>query len=194
MTTERFDETYYGRFYGSSPVHTRNRIAHLANGVSGMFGWWGLHLQTVLDVGAGPGYWRDWFAEYRPRVMYRSVDVSEYACVEYGHEQRDISTWTPGAPTDLVVCQGVLQYLDNAGASAAIANLAAGTRHVLYLEVPTLYDRDHVVDQDFTDLDCHWRSGDWYRRRLQPHFVQVGAGLWARRDGAVPFYELERGR
>ena len=194
MTEERFGAAYYGRFYGTAPVHTQTRVAHVASAVASLFGWWALPLTTVLDVGAGPGYWRDWFAEHRPRVMYRSVDVSAHGCARYGHEQRDIATWTPGAPSDLVVCQGVLQYLGDAAAVAAVEHLAAGTRHILYLEVPTLYDRDHVVDQDYTDLDCHWRSGDWYRRRLGVHFVQVGAGLWARRDGAVPFYELERSR
>ena len=191
---DKFGSAYYGRFYGSAPVHTKNRVGHLASAMCGLFGWWGLKLGTVLDIGAGPGYWRDWFAENRPRVMYRSIDLSAYACEKYGHEQRDIATWKPGAACDLVVCQGVLQYIDNAGATTAIEHLASGTRHLLYLEVPTLFDRDHVVDQTHTDLDCHWRSGDWYRRRLTSHFVQVGAGLWARRDGAVPFYELERSR
>jgi len=191
---DRFDAAYYGRFYGTSPVHTKQRVGHLASAVVGLFGWWGLRLGTVLDIGAGPGYWRDWFAENRPRVMYRSVDVSPHACERYGHEERDISTWKPGAPSDLVVCQGVLQYLGNAAATQAIEHLAAGTRHLLYLEVPTLYDRDHVVDREYTDMDCHWRSGEWYRRRMTPHFVQIGAGLWARRDGAMVCYELERSR
>lgn len=191
---QKFGEGYYGRFYGSAPVHTKNRVGHLASAVASLFGWWGLKLGTVLDVGAGPGYWRDWFAENRPRVMYRSTDISPFACEQFGHEQRDISTWKPGAPSDLVVCQGVLQYLPNAGAAQALEHLTFATRHLLYFEVPTIHDRDFVVDQEYTDLDCNWRTGDWYRKRLAPNFVQVGAGLWAKKDGAVPFYELERCR
>jgi hypothetical protein len=192
VSASRFDEEYYARFYGSAPVHTQARIGHLAMGVTGLFGWWGLRLRTVLDIGAGPGYWRDWFEQHRPRVMYRSVDASEYACERFGHECRDISTWRPGAPSDLVVCQGVLQYLTNPAATTAIEHLAAATRYLLYLEVPTLHDRDHVVDQEYTDMDCRWRSGLWYRRRLAPHFEPIGAGLWARNTAGLRFYELER--
>lgn len=192
--TERFDAAYYRRFYRSSPVHTAAQIAHLATGVVGMCEWWGVHLSSVLDVGAGPGYWRDWFARDRPRVRYRGIDVSAHACARYGHERHDISSWHPARPSDLVICQGVLQYLDDAAATAAIEHLAASTRHVMYLEVPTRHDRAHVIDGAATDLDCHWRTGAWYRRHLDPHFVAVGAGLWARRGGAVVCYELERSR
>ena len=79
---DKFGSAYYGRFYGSAPVHTKNRVGHLASAMCGLFGWWGLKLGTVLDIGAGPGYWRDWFAENRPRVMYRSIDLSAYASEE----------------------------------------------------------------------------------------------------------------
>jgi len=192
--TDRFGAEYYQRFYERVPVHTEESIGHLASAVMHLAGWWGITITSVLDVGAGPGLWRDWFRAHQPTVTYRSTDVSAYACERYGHEQRDIAAWSPKSPSDLVVCQGVLQYLSNAQADAAIHNLATASRHLMYLEVPTLHDRDHVIDAEATDLDCHWRSGDWYRRRLTPHFVQVGGGLWAQRDGAVPFYELERCR
>jgi SAM-dependent methyltransferase len=192
MTSRSFDEAYYQRFYVRRPVHTPTQIGALASGVVGLCDWWGIRIRSVLDVGAGPGYWRDWFAEHRPAVKYRSIDVSPYACEHYGHERRDITEWASPRPADLVVCQGVLQYLANAQAEAAILNLARSTRHVLYLEVPTKADSVDVIDVEATDLECHWRTGTWYRTRLQPHFVQVGAGLWAHREGAVPFYELER--
>ena len=194
MTAERFGAGYYRRFYERAPVHTAVTIGHLAEGTLHFAAWWGIRIRSVLDVGAGPGLWRDWFAEQHPGVRYRSTDVSAYACERYGHEQRDIATWVPRSRYDLVVCQGVLQYLDNRAATAAIENLGCATRHLLYLEVPTLHDHEHVIDADATDLDCHWRTGMWYRRRLEPHFVQVGAGLWAHREGAVRFYELERAR
>jgi hypothetical protein len=91
-----------------------------------------------------------------------------------------------------VVCQGVLQYLDDRRATSAIANLAAATRSMLYLEVPTASDRDDVVDPDATDLDINWRSGAWYRRRLRADFVELGGGLFAARAAGLHFYELER--
>jgi trans-aconitate methyltransferase len=146
----------------------------------------------VLDVGAGTGLWRDWFARERPRVRYQSIDASEYACRRYGHEHADIASWRPARRADLVICQGVLQYLDDARCASAIANLAEATHAVLYLEVPTSRDRDEVVDPEATDFDINWRSGAWYRRRLTPRFAELGCGLWAAREAGFHFYELER--
>jgi SAM-dependent methyltransferase len=186
-----FDAAYYRRFYRDCPVHDRRTIAHLATGVLGFASWWGVSIRSVLDVGAGTGLWRDWFAAEQPRVAYRSIDVSEYACRRYGHEHADISRWRPSTPADLVVCQGVLQYLDDAACSRAIGNLAEACRALLYLEVPTAGDLDKVIDPDATDLDIHWRSASWYRRRLGRHFRVIGGGLFVTRDAGLHFYELE---
>lgn len=134
--------------------------------------------------------WRDWYSFHHPRVKVTSVDVSEHACLRWGHEQRDISTWAPTRRYDLVVCHSVLQYLGDAQATAAIANLATASRHLLYLEVPTLKDFETVVDPRATDMSVHRRQGHWYRRRLNRYFDQVGAGIWVR-HGSVPMYELE---
>jgi trans-aconitate methyltransferase len=189
-----FDAAYYRRFYRDRPVHDRRRVGRLAEGVFGMCAWWGVPVRSVLDVGAGPGYWRDWLAASRPRVRYRSVDVSPYAVARYGHEQNDISEWAPSRPFDLVVCQGVLQYLDHAAAGRAIANLATATRSILYLEVPTSEDRRTVLDTERTDFEIWWRSANWYRVRLARHFIELGCGLHCARRAGVYFYELERSR
>ncbi|MEZ5259022.1 MAG: class I SAM-dependent methyltransferase [Ilumatobacteraceae bacterium] len=185
----QFSKRYYDRFYGDDPVHTPERIAHLA-GVHGMCGWLELPVTSVLDVGAGPGYWRDWFAEHQPDVAYTGVDVSEYACERYGHDRRDITTWCPDDTYDLVVAQGVIQYLDDTGADAAIEHLAEACDGMLYLELPTAFDRVTVIDADHTDLDVHWRHTSWYRDRLAPYFVQFGGGMWIARRAGVPLYEL----
>jgi trans-aconitate methyltransferase len=187
----RFDADYYGRFYGSRPVHTRRRIATLASGVDGMCRWWGIDVRRVLDVGAGPGWWRDWYRRERPSVTVHSVDVSEHACRRWGHERRDISQWAPTRPYDLVICHGVLHYMDDADAARAIGNLAAACRGAMYLEAPTARDLDEVVDRDVTDMDVHARSGSWYARRLRRHFRRAGAGLWLSRRSGVALYELE---
>ncbi|MFM9037122.1 MAG: class I SAM-dependent methyltransferase, partial [Actinomycetota bacterium] len=76
--------------------------------------------------------------------------------------------------------------------TTAIENIAASCRHVLYLEIPTTSDFESVVDVTATDMQVHHRTGEWYRRRLDKHFVQAGAGLWVRRGGSVVLYELER--
>jgi SAM-dependent methyltransferase len=144
----------------------------------------------VLDVGAGMGMWRDWYRLTHPGVQVLSVDISPYACEQWGHELRDIATWAPPAPFDLVVCHGVVHYLDDAAAEAAIGNLGAATGAVLYLELPTAHDLAVVVDPERTDMAVHHRSGQWYRERLAPWFQQAGAGLWVR-HGTVPLFELE---
>ncbi len=191
-TPDRFDAAYYRRHYrGRDRVHSAREIARLAAGVTGMADWLGLELEAVLDVGAGPGLWRDWFRRHRPAVRYRSTDVSPYACERYGHERRDVSRWRARERFDLVVCQGVLQYLDDAAAARAIDNLGTMCRGLLYLEAITALDLAERCDPGATDTAVHGRSGTWYRRRLGRHFVQVGAGLWAARRAGLVFYELE---
>ena len=187
---ERFDASYYRKYYGSNPVHTRRQIASLASGVYGFATWWRLGIHSVLDIGAGPGYWRDWFKEQHPRVRYQSVDVSAHACKKYGHDLHDITEWTPKKPADLVVCQGVLHYLDAKSAAKAIDNVIAATNKLLYLEAPTSEDRRDVLDLEVSDLHAQWRPAQWYRRRLEVAFVQAGAGLWIRK-GEVNLYCLE---
>lgn len=193
-SAERFDAAYYQRFYGAAPVHDRKRIAQLAQAVVSMAAWWKVPVRSVLDVGAGKGYWRDWLAAERPSVRYHGIDVSPHACRRYGHELADLTTWTPSRPYDLVVCQSVLQYLDDRAAARAITMLGRACRGVLFLEVPTRGDLGTVIDPSGTDLEVHFRSGAWYRKRLEPHFVAVGAGLWLARSAGVPMFELERSR
>ena len=57
--------------------------------------------------------------------------------------------------------------------------------------MPTLADRDTVIDPAGSDLDVHWRTGRWYRRRLDVAFTEVGAGLWLSRADPLPLFELE---
>ena len=185
-----FDDAYYHRFYGKDGAHDRERIDHLATAVHHMAAWWGIEIRTVLDVGAGMGFWRDWYRDTHPDVKVRSTDYSAFACRTWGHERRDIATWRPPRSFDLVVCHSVLQYIDDERVIAAIDHLAIATGQLLYLELPTKHDLRHIVDPTGTDLEVHHRTGAWYRRYLQLHFRQIGAGLWAPRAGG-PMYELE---
>lgn len=191
MARDVFDEKYYRRYYSDKPVHTKRKVAQLATAVDSFCAWWDVPVRSVLDVGAGPGYWRDWYREHRPRVKVTSTDVSEYACKKYGHDLRDITSWTPDRRYDLVICHGVLHYLSDTGARRAIDNLAAGCGSILYIEAPTAHDLEHVVDTSATDMSVHARTGAWYLRHLRKHFIQVGAGLWMHKDAGVPLYELE---
>ena len=186
----KFDTAYYQRFYGDNGAHDAERISHLATAVHHLAAWWEIDIASVLDVGSGMGMWRDWYHFNYPDVTVRSIDVSEHACATWNHEHRDISSWRPRGKFDLVVCHSVLQYLDNAAAVQAFQNLAAATRHVMYLELPTKWDYENIVDEDATDLQVYQRSAQWYRKHLSQYFRQVGAGLWVPLDG-ITMYELE---
>ncbi|MCA9589773.1 MAG: class I SAM-dependent methyltransferase [Myxococcales bacterium] len=188
-----FDAEYYRRYYDSAAtrVHQASEIAHLCAAVTAFAAWWKIPITSVLDVGAGVGLWRDWFAKHRPRVAYRSTEISKHACEAYGHERRDISKWRAKEQFDLVVCQGVLPYLDDDACARALENIAAMSAGLLYLEAITKRDMRDVIDNDRTDVRVYPRTGTFYKSCLKPHFVQVGAGLWCRRDGPALFYELE---
>ncbi|HEY3817184.1 MAG TPA: class I SAM-dependent methyltransferase [Polyangiaceae bacterium] len=189
-----FDASYFRRFYESrrSRVYGKEQIAELARGVTGFVRWFGGDLEKVLDAGAGTGLWRDWFRENLPEVRYRSVDVSAYACATYGHEQRDITRWRAREKFDLVVCQGVLPYLDDAACERAIENMAAMCRGFLYVEAITSRDLREVVDRSKTDVDVHARPVTFYRRLLARRFERLGCGLHHVKGGDKVFYDLER--
>ena len=80
------------------------------------------------------------------------------------------------------------------GCGAAIENIAAASKGLLYLEAPTARDLDTIVDTDTTDMDVTRRSAAWYRTRLGAHFTQIGAGMWVSDNAGLPLYELERSR
>jgi hypothetical protein len=189
--SERFDAAYYRRFYGRDGVHDLRRIRTLATGVVSMATWWRVPLRSALDLGAGRGLWREALGDVRPSMRYHGVDVSEHACRVHGHELADLGTWWPRRRADLVVCQSVLQYLSPGECAHALDAITEACAGVLYLEVPTTRDRDTAIDPSRTDLDVHWRTGAWYRRRLAPGFVEVGGGLWLARSAGIPMFELE---
>ncbi|MCL2725321.1 MAG: class I SAM-dependent methyltransferase [Polyangiaceae bacterium] len=192
--SEIFNAAYYRRYYGDrrTRVHGATEVARLCTAVTSLLDWWQFPIDTVLDVGAGVGVWRDWFSKRRPKTKYRSIEISRYACETYGHELRDIARWRDPAAYDLVVCQGVLPYLDDEQAERAIDNLGAMTGGFLYLEAITKKDLRNVVDDVKTDIEVYARTGVWYRKRLERHYMSVGCGLWAKKGTPVLFYELER--
>jgi hypothetical protein len=64
----------------------------------------------------------------------------------------------------------------------------------MFIEAPTTADLQGVIDPERSDMEVHWRSGRWYRRRLDDRFLEIGAGLWASRSLELPWLELDRSR
>lgn len=190
-----FDAAYFRRYYESrrSRVYGEEQIDQLARGVTGFVQWFGGEIERVLDVGAGTGLWGDWFRTHMPAIRYRSIDVSDYACSKYGHEKRDISRWRARTKFDLVVCQGVLPYLDDRACVQAIANIAAMCRGFFYVEAITTRDLREVCDRTRTDTSVHARPASFYKRALAQHFESLGCGLHHPKGGDKVFYDLERG-
>ena len=194
MRNEKFDRSYFERYYGKQPIHTVNEIAHLATAVHEMLAWWAAPVRSVLEVGAGRGDWSNWYRTLHPTVRVTSTDVSEHSCATFGHKRRDIAQWAPKRPFDLVICTDVLQYLDDRAATRALRNLTTATRTCLYFDALTSFDAKHTVERSKTDLNATLRTGDWYRQRLSRGFTQAGAGLWVRKGSCVVLHELERHR
>lgn len=194
VRNEKFDRSYFERYYGKQPIHTVNEIAHLATAVHEMLAWWAAPVRSVLEVGAGRGDWGNWYRTLHPTVRVTSTDVSEHSCATFGHKRRDIAQWAPKRPFDLVICTDVLQYLDDRAATRALRNLTTATRTCLYFDALTSFDAKHTVERSKTDLNVTLRTGDWYRQRLSRGFTQAGAGLWIRKGSTVVLHELERHR
>jgi len=190
---QTFDARYFERYYERrrTRVYGPEQVAELARGVLGMVRWLGGRVDSVLDVGAGAGFWRAYLEAQEPHVRYASIDASAYACSRYGHEQRDIARWRSSERFDLVVCQGVLPYLPDDDARSAVDNIAAMTDGFLYLEAITSRDIAAVCDTGKTDVKIWRRPGSFYRDALAPHFVSLGLGLFYAKTGDLSFYELE---
>ncbi len=94
---------------------------------------------------------------------------------------------------DLVVCQDVLQYVDDADVGRNIEALTRVCRGALYFDVPTRDDVDaRLLDMRRTDRDVHIRGADWYRRFFKRDFVNAGGGVFVRRNAGAVVLALER--
>lgn len=189
----QFDQAYYDRFYLSpkTRVISAEEHAHLARFVFEFAKYNGIEIQSALDVGAGIGLWKRWIAKNAKKTKYLGTEVSKVMCKEHGYLNRDIARWRDRNEHDLVICQGVLQYLPDPDVAPAVANLAAMSRGLLYAEITTRLDLRERTDKERTDSNVFIRNGSYYKGILQKHFVQVGAGLWWTKELPLPFYELE---
>lgn len=190
----RFDADYYARFYGAEETRVAGQAetARLVRFVAGYLDYLQLPVHRVLDMGCGIGLWQAPVAEAFPEASYTGVEVSAYLCETHGFQRGSADTYRGRGLFDLVVCQGVLQYLDDARAEAAIDNLCRLCRGALYLEALTREDWAEHVDQERTDGDVHKRLASWYRRRLAADFIAIGGGLFLKKTAPVTLFSLER--
>lgn len=194
MSGRSFDEAYYARHYGdpSTSVASAATVDRLARFVCSYLDYLGIDVREVLDFGCGVGLWRAPLARQFPGVGYHGVETSEHACAQYGWTRGSVVDHQHGHAVDLVICQGVLQYLPADLAKRAIRNLAAHCKTALYLEALTKADWEQACDQARTDGDVYLRSGAWYRRELAREFVACGGGLFVKQQAPVVLFELER--
>ena len=185
----RFDARYYAKWYGDRA--DRAAIAERAlRFVLSYIDHMDADISSALDLGCGLGFWKKALGRQAKDVRYTGVEYSSYLCEKYGWQQGDAVSYSPGRAFDLVICQGVLQYLSDKDCAAAIDNLGRLSRRFLYLEVLTKADAEEVCCPEGTDFEVHVRDATWYAKRLKRHFVNLGGGLYAKPVMRDHYFEL----
>lgn len=191
---ERFDRAYYERFYLRG--RTRSRVAaeasRTADLIFGAARHYEIDVRRMVDLGAGTGFMLRALERRFPRAARIGVELSPWAAGRYGWTEASLLDFDDPHGFDLVVCNDVIQYLDDDDAARAIEHLAGLCRGLLYMTALTRHDLEHTCDQEISDLRGHFRSADWYRRRLRRHFVDVGSGLHLKASEQPAVWELER--
>lgn len=189
-----FDEAYYERYYFNpkTRVVDEAHFQRLARMVCAYVDYLQVPVRRVLDVGCGIGLWRAPLSAHYPQVQYQGVEISPFLCDTYGWTLGSVVDFTSEEPFDLVICQGVLAYLDPADLQRALSNLSGLCRGVLYVEAATREDYENdVLDDERSDPRLFRHRAQLYRRGLRQGFRELGGGLWLSDRADVPTYELE---
>jgi trans-aconitate methyltransferase len=194
MAMAAFDSAYFRKYYfdTATRVTCAAEMRARAQLMAAILRHAGIPIRSILDAGCGIGLLRKPFAEVLPRARYRGLESSDYLCARYGWARGSVTDYAPSAPSDLVVCYDVLQYLDDRQAARAIVNLARLTRAALYVSALTEEDWRANCDRTRTDRSVHLRSKEWYRRRLQKRFSYLGLGVWLRKNVSAMLWDMER--
>jgi SAM-dependent methyltransferase len=189
-----FGAAYFRKFYRNprTRVTTPALMRDRARLIAATLRHASIPVRSILDAGCGIGLLRKPFAEIYPKARYVGLEASDYLCARYHWTKGSVIDFAPRAPSDLAVCYDVLQYLGDADASRAIANLRRLTCAALYVSALTLEDWRNNCDRSRTDRAVHLRSGSWYRRRLGRHFRYLGFGVWLRKDVTAILWDLEQ--
>jgi SAM-dependent methyltransferase len=188
-----FDREYYQRYYFNprTAVTSRAEMRSRANLIVGCLNYVGVPVSGILDAGCGVGLLRTPLLRAFRRADYTGVEVSDYLCQRYGWRCSSVQDFRSRRRFDLVVCYDVLQYLAEADARRAIANLARLCRGALYFGALTSEDWRDNCDQTRTHQIEGLRPGNWYRRELAKAFRPLGCGMWLRKDLPLSVWNLD---
>ena len=188
-----FGKAYYDHYYRdpATRVASEESVQVLADFVCNYLVHIGQPVEHVIDLGCGLGFWQAAIHKHYPEASYVGVEYSEYMCETHGWTRGSVVDFKSRHKADLVICQGVLQYLPDDACQRAIKNLARLSRGALYLEALTKRDWQENVDQEVTDGDVHLRTGAWYRKRLAPDFRNCGGGVYLTDNSPAALFELE---
>ncbi len=190
--SERFDKAYYDRFYRNPETRavTPAAVRRQAQFIAAYLNHLEVPVRQILDIGCGTGGLLRALGKAYPKAKARGVEFSDYLCATYGWQQGSVVDVDAGS-ADLVVCNDVLGYLNDADCASALKNLARHTQGALYLGVLTREDLS-LCDPERTDQAQSARPVAWYQRRLSRDFLAVGGGLFLRKPVDVTVWQLER--
>lgn len=191
-----FDAAYFEKFYNEkdNPDY-RKRMQHQAAGLTNLIEFHDATPASVLEIGAGIGCWRDWYAKNRPRTKYISTDLSDFTCGKYKHKQYDVTTGPykgPGYRTryDLVVCLDVMAYFDSQTYIKVLSTIASMVGTFLVIDALTKRDLKEVCGEG-TDWNLQGQTAAFHKKALSTHFKGLGHNLYVPRETDLFFYELE---
>lgn len=189
----RFDRAYFDRYYRNPETcaATEQDAEIEAAFVAAYLQHLRIEVRRIVDIGCGLGRMLNALGRHFPNAATHGVDGSPYLCRTYGWEHATLPDYAPVRAFDLVICQDVLAYLDEADGSLAIAALADAARKALYFGALTVEDLA-LCDPERTDTNVHLRPTSWYGRRLKRHFEPVGGGLWLKKPVDAVIWSLDR--
>jgi SAM-dependent methyltransferase len=194
-TPNRFDRAYFDRWYRhperrlKSPAELEREVDFVLRATEHILG---RPVRSVLDVGCGEGNWYPVLTAHRPALRYVGVDPSEYAVRRWGKRRHitlgSVDDLGVAGPFDLVVCCGMLNYLDAATLTRGLEAIAAVLGGVAYLEI---YTSNDAVTGD--TRAAKRRATSWYRDKLgRAGLIACGLHLYVGSATSDQLATLER--